>query len=148
MKNKKSKGDERSALAMASKRSSSPKSASATEVPQVSSKRRYSYAYKMAILEEADACKKGELGALLRREGLYHSSICKWRTWRVAMNEQGAPSKQSADKKLQQELRRLEKENMKLTLKLKKTEGFVELQKKVLDFMEQLDQDEKNNENS
>ena len=64
------------------------------------------------------------------------------------MNEQGAPSKQSADKKLQQELRRLEKENMKLTLKLKKTEGFVELQKKVLDFMEQLDQDEKNNENS
>ena len=45
------------------------------DVPAVSRKRRYSEAYKLRILEEADACKRGELGALLRREGLHYASI-------------------------------------------------------------------------
>ena len=148
MENINNSGDERSARALASKRSSSPKPTSATEVPQVSRKRRYSYAYKMEILAEADTCKKGELGVLLRREGLYHSTIIKWKAWRNSMNEQGAPSQKSSDKKLQQENKRLEKENMKLTLKLKRTEGLLDIQKKALELMEEWEQDEKNAGNS
>ena len=60
-------------------------SSPSAEVPAVGRKRRHSEAYKLRILEEADACKRGELGAVLRREGLYHSTIIKWRTWRDTM---------------------------------------------------------------
>jgi len=62
---------------------------SSAEVPAVGRKRRHSEAYKLRILEEAAACKRGELGALLRREGLYHSTIIKWRTWRDTMADKG-----------------------------------------------------------
>jgi transposase len=46
-------------------------------------RRRYSAEYKVRILKEADACtKSGELGALLRREGLYSSLLSNWRSQR------------------------------------------------------------------
>ena len=51
------------------------------EVPEKPVRRRFSAAYKLRILEEADACREnsGELGALLRREGLYSSHLTVWR---------------------------------------------------------------------
>ena len=50
-------------------------------------RRRYSAKYKLSIVREADACSKpGEIGALLRREGLYSSHLGKWR----AQRDQGA----------------------------------------------------------
>jgi len=50
-------------------------------------RRHFSAEFKLAVLKEADACEKpGELGALLRREGLYSSHISTWRRQR----EQGA----------------------------------------------------------
>jgi len=54
------------------------------EVPEKPARRRYSAAYKLRILEEADACSEnsGELGALLRREGLYSSHLNTWRRQR------------------------------------------------------------------
>jgi len=55
-----------------------------TERPQ---RRRFSTRYKLRILQEADACTRpGEIGALLRREGLYTSHLSAWRRQR----EQGA----------------------------------------------------------
>lgn len=46
-------------------------------------RRSFSAEYKLKVLKEADACKKpGELGALLRREGLYSSHISTWRRQR------------------------------------------------------------------
>src|SRR5438093_11875054 len=43
-------------------------------------RRRFTAEYKLQILKEADACKgSGEIGALLRREGLYSSHLCVWR---------------------------------------------------------------------
>ncbi len=52
-------------------------------------RRRFSAAYKLRILREADACTKpGETGALLRREGLYSSHLSSWRKQR----EEGALS--------------------------------------------------------
>jgi len=46
-------------------------------------RRRFSAEYRLRIVNEADACTKaGELGALLRREGLYSSSLATWRRQR------------------------------------------------------------------
>ena len=55
--------------------------------PQVTPKaerRRFNTEYKLRILSEADACtERGQLGALLRREGLYSSHLEKWREQRA-----------------------------------------------------------------
>ena len=51
-------------------------------VPQAR-RRRFSAEYKLRILQEADTCRvSGEIGALLRREGLYGSHLSKWRRQR------------------------------------------------------------------
>ena len=50
------------------------------EVPATVQRRRFSPEYRLRILTQADACKKpGEVGALLRREGLYSSLLTNWR---------------------------------------------------------------------
>ena len=57
------------------------------ELVERASRRRFSAAYKLSIVREADACSKpGEIGALMRREGLYSSHLGKWREQR----DQGA----------------------------------------------------------
>src|SRR3989304_7701741 len=53
------------------------------EVGGKATRRRFSAEYKLKILQEADACREpGEIGALLRREGLYFSNITTWRAQR------------------------------------------------------------------
>ena len=66
-----------------------------TEVTPKATRRRFSAEYKRAILAEADACTKpGELGALLRREGLWSSHLSTWRAQRARGEQQGlAPRK-------------------------------------------------------
>ena len=55
------------------------------EVPEKARRRRFSAAYKLRILQAAEACTEpGEIGALLRREGLYSSHLSKWRRQREA----------------------------------------------------------------
>jgi len=50
------------------------------ELVERARRRRFSAEYKLRILREADACSKpGEIGALLRREGLYSSLLTEWR---------------------------------------------------------------------
>ncbi|MBW2303307.1 MAG: hypothetical protein JRF57_06285 [Deltaproteobacteria bacterium] len=50
------------------------------EVPEKKPKRRFTAAYKLHILQEYESCRQpGEIGALLWREGLYHSNISTWR---------------------------------------------------------------------
>jgi len=112
------------------------------EVPAVGRKRRYSESYKLCILEEADRCKHGELGALLRREGLYHSSIIKWRAWRDTMADKGFTPEQDK-KQMRNELARLQRENNRLKMRLERTEGLLDLQKKAFQLLESLDLDEK-----
>ena len=112
------------------------------EVPAVGRKRRHSEAYKLRILEEADACKRGELGALLRREGLYHSTIIKWRAWRDTMADKGFTPEQ--DKKaMRNELARLERENKRLKLQLERRDAMLELQKKAFQILDLMPPDEK-----
>ena len=50
------------------------------EVPERAKRRYFSAQYKLRVLEDADACQDpGEVGALLRREGLYSSQLTAWR---------------------------------------------------------------------
>src|SRR5450432_871757 len=64
------------------------------ELVERAARRRYSAEYKLRIVREADACEKsGEVGALLRREGLYTSHLTYWRKQREAgaLRELGRP---------------------------------------------------------
>ncbi len=64
-----------------------PAGAPETEVLAKAQRRRFSAEYKRRIVHEADRClRPGEIGALLRREGLYASALTAWR----AARERGA----------------------------------------------------------
>lgn len=91
-------------------------------------RRRFTAEYKRRILKEADACDRGELGALLRREGLYSSHLVEWRRARDAGELAGltprkrGPKVQAPDPlatkvaEQQKQIARLEAENAKLRL--------------------------------
>ena len=98
------------------------------EVPAKATRRRFSARYKLRILEQTDGCESGEVGALLRREGLYWSNLQTWRRQR----EQGTlqaltPRKRGRKAKpvnpLDHQLRQVEAENRKLKRKLEKFEA-------------------------
>lgn len=109
---------------------------SSTEVV-AACRRRFSGEYKRRILAEVDRARPGEIGLILRREGLYSSQLSKWRQWRSGMTTR----KQNGGKDMIElaSYRQLEKENAKLKLKLRKAEAMLELQKKALAL---LDEDE------
>ena len=84
-----------------SQRSSSGANRFSTPDPEVAEKarrRRFSARYKLKILEQADRCREaGEVGALLRREGLYTSHLSAWRKARREGTLQGlTPKKRGA----------------------------------------------------
>ena len=69
--------------AEAGQRSRSGRAMEDTGVPQRPQRRRFSAEYKLSILEAVDRCSEpGEIGALLRREGIYSSLLSKWREQR------------------------------------------------------------------
>jgi transposase-like protein len=112
-----------------------PEGAGTTEVLPKPTRRSYSAEYKRRIVEEAARCSQlGQVGALLRREGIYSSQLTGWRR----QYEQGAlqalkqprgrrPTKTPAS----QELARLERENLRLKEDLRKAHLIIEVQKKV-----------------
>ena len=107
------------------------------EVLPQARRRRFSAKYKLRILEQVDACAEpGQIGALLRREGLYSSNLTNWRRQRETGGLKGlAPKKRGPrpdpDKELQERIVKLEKENIRLADKLEKAELIIEVQKKV-----------------
>lgn len=111
------------------------------EVPEKKPRRRFTAAFKLRILKEVDACgESGELGALLRREGLYHSNIRTWRKQRDEGMLHGLSPKRRGRKAqevnpLAQQVARLERENKRLTEKLKQAETIIEVQKKVSEIL-------------
>ncbi|NMC94451.1 MAG: hypothetical protein GYA68_08045 [Syntrophorhabdus sp.] len=114
-----------------------PKAVPDPEVPEKALRRRFTPAYKLRIIEEAQQCTKpGQLGALLRREGLYASNITLWRRH---MQEGLVPKKRGpVAHKTDPRSRRiaeLERDNEKLTRKLKQAELIIEVQKKVADLL-------------
>src|SRR5579875_2760678 len=104
----------------------------AVEVPAKAVRRRFTAAYKTSVLEQADKCPPGELGALLRREGLYSSHLSKWRQQRAAGRL--APSRPSTKAERDAALRRvaqLERENRHLRQGLQRAETIIGVQKKL-----------------
>ena len=100
-------------------------------------RRRFLNAYKLRILDEADRCKPGELGLLLRREGLYSSHLAVWRRWRRhAVPRHPESCKPATESQLRHEIARLQQENVRLQLKLEHSDKLLALQKKLADMIE------------
>jgi len=109
-----------------------------TEVPEKARRRTYTVDYKLKIVKEADACKgTGDIGALLRREGLYSSQLTTWRQARdrgelasgAAAKKRGpkATPVDPRDKKIAD----LERQIAKVTTRAERAEAIAEIQKKL-----------------
>lgn len=103
------------------------------EVGGKAKRRRFSVAYKLSVVEEADLCTKpGEVGALLRREGLYSSHLTAWRRQRrEGTLGVGHRRGRRATDPLQVEVERLQAENQRLRHRLEQAEVVIEMQKKI-----------------
>ena len=107
---------------------------SETEVVEKAKRRQYSAEYKQRILREAETCRAtGEIGALLRREGLYSSHLTTWRRQYERGELEGlSPQKRGPKADAQAiELGKLKRENERLRERLRKAELIIEVQKKV-----------------
>jgi transposase-like protein len=111
------------------------------EVAALPKRRQFSPAYKHRIVREANACQvPGEVGALLRREGLYSSHLTHWRR-EVEASEQAAlaPKRRGPNPDLAKaESRRneaLEREVARLRHKLERAEQIIEAQKKLCELL-------------
>lgn len=112
-----------------------------SEVLERPKRRRFTAIYKLEILEKAGRCAPGELGALLRREGLYSSHLTAWRRERdkgalaAFSRPRGRKAKRTPE---QREIERLERENERLRQQLEKAQAILEVQKKVAAIVESL----------
>ena len=112
-----------------------------TEVTAKARRRQFTAEYKRKVLAEVEACTKpGEIGAVLRREGLYSSHLVEWRRARDSGALAGlAPMKRGPAAKVPHPLERrvveLEREVAKATRRAERAEGLVALQKKVSELL-------------
>ena len=106
-----------------------------TEVVEKAQRRQYTTAYKLRILQEVEACKeKGEIGALLRREGLYSSHLTNWRR-ELAAGTLGEKRRGRPAEPLATENAQLRRENERLRRELEKTQLIVDAQKKLAEVL-------------
>jgi transposase len=107
------------------------------EVEPMALRRRFSAGEKLRILEEADACSEpGEMGGLLRREGVYSSYVSRWRQARdrgqlTALGSQRRGPRPATDAQLVREVARLRRDNERLQARLGQAEAIIEVQKKL-----------------
>jgi transposase len=114
-----------------------PKAVPDPEVPEKTARRKFTAAYKLRILKEAESCTvQGQIGALLRREGLYSSSLTSWRrqVLKGLVPKKRGPAVQKADPQVRR-IGELERENEKLAHKLKQAELIIDVQKKVAELL-------------
>ena len=107
---------------------------SKTEVVAKAQRKRFSAAEKLRILREVDACQgSGEIGALLRREGIYSSYLTTWRRQRERGELDGLAPQRRGPKPNPEaiELARLRRENERLQKRLEQAEFIIDFQKKV-----------------
>jgi transposase-like protein len=108
------------------------------EVVAKASRRRFTSEYKFKILREADVCRElGEIGAMLRREGLYTSHLSQWRKQRgegkLFEKKRGPAPKEKNP--LAAKVAALEKEAHRLKARAERAEALVDLQKKVSEIL-------------
>jgi transposase-like protein len=112
--------------------------------PAVSEKpvrRRFTAEYKLRVLHEADrSTASGQLGALLRLEGLYSSLLSTWRQQRdqgtlAGLTPKRRGRKANPDAPLIAENQRLQRETQRLAAKLRQAETIIEVQKKLSEIL-------------
>jgi len=111
------------------------------EVLPRAERRQFAAEYKLRILEEADRCtQRGQVGALLRREGLYSSHLTTWRKQRKSGEIAGLAPRKRGKKPvprnpLSAENEQLRRENARLQKRLHQAETIVAVQKKLCDLL-------------
>jgi transposase-like protein len=109
------------------------------EVVPKAKRRQFAAKYKLRVLEEADRCtERGQIGELLRREGLYSSHLSKWRKQRARGQLQGLAPKKRGRKGQDPsvaELARLRRENERLRAQLAQAEIIIDVQKKLAQLL-------------
>ena len=113
------------------------------EVPAKARRRRFPAEYKQRVLREADAARgdAGEIGALLRREGLYSSHLATWRRARergelAGLSPKRRGRKEKALNPLTKRVVELERDKRRLERRLKQAELLLEIQKKASQLLE------------
>ena len=104
------------------------------EVPDKAKRRLFSPEYKLRVLREADACRgEGQIGALLRREGLYSSHLTTWRRQRETGALAGMRARKRGPKGRAEDprVKQLVRENARLQRQLKQAVTIIEIQKTV-----------------
>lgn len=111
------------------------------EVPEKRRRRKYTAAYKKQILEEADRCVDSrQIGAILRREGLYSSNLTTWRRQREAgalagLKPRKRGRKAQPEDPMKKQVEALQRENKRLNENLRKAEIIIDVQKKVSELL-------------
>jgi len=111
------------------------------EVLEKASRRRFTAGYKLRLLDEAERCAgQGQIGELLRREGLYSSHLTSWRRQRDAgaldaLEPKPRGRKPKASNPAAKELERLRRENQGLRERLRQAKTIIEFQKKVSEVL-------------
>ncbi len=112
-------------------------------------RRRFTAEYKLRILREVDRAREpGEVGAILRREGLYSSLLSVWRRDRDRVAKTGLAARKRGPKAkvVDPRVKQLEREKARLERKLKQAETIIAFQKKVAEILgiplKSLDDDE------
>jgi len=104
-------------------------------------RRRFTAEYKLRILREADrSTEAGQLGAVLRREGLYSSHLTAWRKQRntgtlAGLEPKRRGRKTAPDAPLVAENERLQRDNQRLAARLRQAETIIEVQKKLSEIL-------------
>lgn len=122
-----------------SKNGTSPNQRPDPEVLPKAKRRNFTAQYKRWVLEEADKCREqpGQIGALLRREGLYSSHLANWRQQREKGQLAGLTSQKRGRKRNEEEaeINQLRQENQRLTQRLEQAELIIEAQKKLSEIL-------------
>ena len=111
------------------------------ELVEQAKRRTFTAEYKARILAEADACTRpGEVGELLRREGLYTSHLTYWRKQRKAgaLRELGRPRGRKPTDKRDQEIAELRRRAERAEAELQKAKKVIEIQGNVSALLEQM----------
>lgn len=114
-----------------------PAAGASTEVVPKARRRFFTAAEKLRIVEAADGLGRGEIGALLRREGLYSSLLTDWRRLRAAGQLSGEPVRRGPRPDPQAaEVKRQQLEIARLQRQLARAEAIIEAQKKIAELLD------------
>jgi transposase-like protein len=114
----------------------SPLEVTSTEVRPPNRRRTFSAKDKLRIVRAAEKCKdRGEVGALLRQEGIYHSMLGRWRTQLAELGEAGLAKSRGRKSSMtpeQRELDQMRRAAERQQAEIGRLREMLELQKKVL----------------